>query len=86
MQGVTDYAIFMLDPAGKVANWNAGARRIKGWAAEEIVGQHFSRFYTEEDRAAGVRGERWRGPSGPGGSRPRAGACARTAPASGPAW
>ena len=54
VQGVTDYAIFMLDPAGKVANWNAGARRIKGWAAEEIVGQHFSRFYTEEDRAAGV--------------------------------
>ena len=54
VQGVTDYAIFMLDPAGRVANWNAGARRIKGWAAEEIVGQHFSRFYTEEDRAAGV--------------------------------
>ena len=54
VQGVTDYAIFMLDPAGMVANWNAGARRIKGWAAEEIVGQHFSRFYTEEDRAAGV--------------------------------
>jgi PAS domain S-box-containing protein len=51
---VTDYAIFMLDPEGKVTNWNAGARRIKGYAAEEIVGQHFSRFYTEEDRAAGV--------------------------------
>src|SRR3712207_251626 len=56
VQGVTDYAIFMLDPEGKVANWNAGARRIEGWAAEEIVGQHFSRFYTEEDRAAGVPG------------------------------
>ena len=54
VQGVTDYAIFMLDPDGRVTNWNAGARRIKGWAAEEIVGHHFSRFYTEEDRAAGV--------------------------------
>ena len=52
VQGVTDYAIYMLDPGGRVTTWNAGARRIKGWAAEEIVGQHFSRFYTEEDRAA----------------------------------
>ncbi len=54
VQGVTDYAIFMLDPEGRVANWNAGARRIKGYGAHEIVGRHFSRFYTEEDRAAGV--------------------------------
>ncbi|QRE75695.1 MHYT domain-containing protein [Methylobacterium aquaticum] len=53
LQSVTDYAIFMLDRDGVVANWNAGARRIKGYAAEEIVGTHFSRFYTEEDRAAG---------------------------------
>ena len=44
----------MLDPDGTVANWNPGAQRIKGYAAEEIVGQHFSRFYTEEDRAAGA--------------------------------
>jgi PAS domain S-box-containing protein len=51
---VTDYAIFMLDPRGVVVSWNAGAQRIKGYAAEEIVGQHFSRFYTEADRAAGV--------------------------------
>ena len=43
----------MLDPTGNVASWNAGAQRIKGYAPEEIVGQHFSRFYTEEDRAAG---------------------------------
>ena len=56
VQGVTDYAIFMLDPEGRVANWNAGARRTKGWAAEEVVGQHFSLFYTEEDRAAGAPG------------------------------
>ena len=53
VQGVTDYAIYMLDPTGHVANWNAGAERIKGYAPDEIIGQHFSRFYTEEDRAAG---------------------------------
>jgi PAS domain S-box-containing protein len=49
--GVTDYAIYMLDPDGRVASWNAGAEKIKGYTADEIVGQHFSRFYTEEDRA-----------------------------------
>ena len=49
VQGVTDYAIYMLSPEGIVTNWNAGAQRIKGYAAHEIVGQHFSRFYTEED-------------------------------------
>ena len=54
VQGVTDYAIYMLDPDGRVTNWNYGAERIKGYAAEEIIGSHFSRFYTEEDRAAGV--------------------------------
>ena len=53
VQSVTDYGIYMLDPEGNVATWNAGAQRIKGYTAEEIVGQHFSRFYTEEDRAAG---------------------------------
>ncbi|HTK34200.1 MAG TPA: PAS domain S-box protein [Caulobacteraceae bacterium] len=54
VQGVRDYAIYMLDPEGNVTNWNAGAQAIKGYTAEEIVGQHFSRFYTEEDRAAGM--------------------------------
>ena len=54
VNGVTDYAIFMLDEKGYVANWNAGAARIKGYTAEEVVGQHFSIFYTPEDRAAGV--------------------------------
>ncbi|WP_457105438.1 PAS domain S-box protein [Methylobacterium sp. P5_C11] len=54
VQGVTDYAIFMLSLGGVVTNWNAGAARSKGYAEAEIVGQHFSRFYTEEDRAAGV--------------------------------
>ena len=46
VQGVTDYAIYMLDPQGHVTNWNAGAQRIKGYADDEIVGQHFSHFYT----------------------------------------
>ncbi|MBL6454643.1 PAS domain S-box protein [Belnapia sp. T6] len=54
VQGVTDYAIFMLDPEGRVTNWNTGARQIKGYEAVDIIGQHFSRFYTEEDKAAGV--------------------------------
>ncbi len=54
VQGVRDYAIYMLDPKGHVSNWNAGAQNIKGYTADEIVGQHFSRFYTDEDRAAGV--------------------------------
>ena len=53
-KAVTDYAIFMLDLEGNVANWNAGAERIKSYTATEIVGQHFSRFYTAEDIAAGV--------------------------------
>ncbi|HEY3697303.1 PAS domain S-box protein [Phenylobacterium sp.] len=54
VQGVTDYAIYMLDREGRVTNWNPGAQRIKGYHPEEIVGQHFSRFYTQEDRDAGV--------------------------------
>ena len=54
VEGVNDYAIFMLDATGKVINWNPGAQRIKGYAREEIIGQHFSRFYTEEDRGNAV--------------------------------
>ncbi|MFC6823883.1 PAS domain S-box protein [Halopelagius fulvigenes] len=51
---VEEYAILRLDPEGRVASWNEGAERIKGYTSEEIVGEHFSAFYTEEDRAAGV--------------------------------
>ncbi|MEE1610234.1 hybrid sensor histidine kinase/response regulator [Microvirga sp. CF3016] len=51
VQGVTDYAIYMLDPQGHVTNWNAGAQRIKGYAESEILGKHFSQFYTDEDLA-----------------------------------
>src|SRR6202163_3161938 len=53
VQGVSDYAIYLLDPQGVVANWNLGAHRIKGYSSEEIIGNHFSIFYTDEDRKAG---------------------------------
>ena len=54
VQGVVDYAIYMLSPQGIVSNWNAGAQRAKGYHADEIVGQHFSCFYTAQDRARGL--------------------------------
>ncbi|MDP9478956.1 MAG: diguanylate cyclase, partial [Actinomycetota bacterium] len=57
VESVKDYAIFMLDPQGGVASWNAGAERMKGYAAEEIVGEHFSRFYPEEDVQMGKPAE-----------------------------
>jgi PAS domain S-box-containing protein len=53
VQAVRDYAIYMLDVDGRVTNWNTGAEAIKGYREAEIVGEHFSRFYTEEDRARG---------------------------------
>ena len=53
VEGVADYALYMLDPTGIVTSWNIGGQRIKGYSPEEIVGQHFSRFYTEPDRANG---------------------------------
>jgi PAS domain S-box-containing protein len=53
VQGVSDYAIYMLDTEGLVTNWNLGAQRIKGYLPHEIVGRHFSHFYTDEDRKAG---------------------------------
>jgi PAS domain S-box-containing protein len=54
VEGVVDYAIFHLDLNGIVSTWNPGAQRIKGYTPDEIIGSHFSRFYTEEDRATGV--------------------------------
>jgi PAS domain S-box-containing protein len=53
VEGVADYALYMLDPTGIVTSWNIGGQRIKGYTPQEIVGQHFSRFYTEADRANG---------------------------------
>jgi PAS domain S-box-containing protein len=54
VEGVTDYAIFMLDTEGVITNWNAGAERIKGYQAAEIIGQHFSVFYSSKDREDGL--------------------------------
>ncbi|MBY5333642.1 PAS domain S-box protein [Rhizobium leguminosarum] len=54
VQGVSDYAIYMLDPNGNVSSWNFGAERIKGYRPQEIIGRHFSTFYTPEDREAGL--------------------------------
>jgi PAS domain S-box-containing protein len=56
VEGVTDYAIYMLDPSGVIINWNPGAERLKGYTADEIVGQHFAKFYTKEERARGMPG------------------------------
>jgi PAS domain S-box-containing protein len=54
ISGVVDYALYMLDPNGIVTSWNVGAEHIKGYKAEDVLGQHFSRFYTDADRAAGA--------------------------------
>jgi PAS domain S-box-containing protein len=56
IEGVVDYAIYMLDPSGIITNWNTGAERLKGYNADEILGQHFAKFYTREDRAKGLPG------------------------------
>jgi PAS domain-containing protein len=91
LDAVTDYAIYMLDladgvaPAGTPAPsaWNAGARRYKGYTADEIIGQHFSRFYTEETGPPGYRIRACASPRG-GPLRGRmAGGSARTAAGSG---
>ena len=65
VERVKDYAIFMLTPEGRVATWNAGAQRIKGYAASEIIGQHFSRFYEPEAVARALAGARARGRAQP---------------------
>jgi PAS domain S-box-containing protein len=54
VQGVTDYAIFMLAPDGTISSWNAGAARIKGYERKEVVGKHFSCFYSAEDQVANM--------------------------------
>ena len=53
VQGVTDYAIYMLSTSGEISSWNSGAERIKGYKSDEVLGTHFSRFYTAADQAAG---------------------------------
>ena len=54
VESISHYAIYMLDPGGTITTWNAGAQRFKGYTADEIIGQHFSRFYTEEDQKEGL--------------------------------
>src|SRR6476659_9338965 len=54
VEAITDYAIYMLDREGHVTSWNPGARRFKGYEADEIIGRHFSCFYTPQDRAGGL--------------------------------
>jgi PAS domain S-box-containing protein len=54
IQGVTDYAIYMLSPSGEITNWNSGAERIKQYSSSDVIGKHFSLFYTEEERAKGM--------------------------------
>ena len=53
VQGVTDYALYMLDPSGRITSWNLGAQRIKGYLPQEVIGQHYSLFFSEEDREKG---------------------------------
>ncbi len=54
IDAVVDYAIYMIDPDGIITSWNSGAKRFKGYEEAEILGEHFSRFYTDEDRAVGM--------------------------------
>ena len=53
VEGISDYAIYLLSPEGTVTSWNRGAERFKGYTADEIIGRHFSEFYTPEDRKNG---------------------------------
>jgi PAS domain-containing protein len=85
IEGVRDCAIFMLNPDGIVVSWNPGAERIKGYTADEIIGQHFSTFYTHEDRAGDLRSARCASLRRRESSRARDGGCARMAQNSGPA-
>lgn len=87
VDAITDYAIYMLDPDGIVTSWNAGARRFKVYEADEIIGQHFSRFYTDADRLADKPAAALETAAREGrGTRARACASARTAAGSGPMW
>ncbi|HVT28266.1 MAG TPA: PAS domain S-box protein, partial [Lacipirellulaceae bacterium] len=54
VEAIADYAIYMLDPSGYVISWNPGASRFKGYEADEIIGRHFSTFYTDAERAQNV--------------------------------
>ena len=87
VESVRDYAIFMLDPDGHVLTWNAGAERFKGYRADEIIGQHFSRFYPPEALAARTARARTRGREKTKAySKTKVGASGKTARSSGRTW
>jgi PAS domain S-box-containing protein len=83
VEGVREYAIFMLDPYGYITTWNEGAQRIKGYDSEEIIGEHFSVFYTDEDVKRGHPEEELRIAKAEGSYRRKGLGCARTARPSG---
>ncbi len=83
IDAITDYAIYMLDPDGTVTSWNPGARRFKGYEESEIIGENFSRFYTEETARRAFPRTPSKFPSARENSKARVGASARTAPNSG---
>ena len=85
VEGARDHAILMLDPDGRVTSWNAGAERLSGYSAEEMIGRPISLLHEEGDRAQSGRPTSWRAPAPTASTARRAGACARTARASGPA-
>ena len=78
IHGTTEYAIFMLDPDGHVVTWNPGAERLKGYTAQEIIGQHFSQFYPTDAIEKTGPNTNWKSPGRKVGLRTRAGEFART--------
>jgi PAS domain-containing protein len=76
IDSVVDYAIYMIDLDGRVASWNPGAARLKGYSAEEIVGQPFAKFFTPEDQAREFPQQALAAAARTGGSSPKAGGCA----------
>ena len=85
VQGVTDYALFMLDTKGCVTNWNTGAQRIHQYATDEIIGEHFSRFYPDEEQQRGEPARALRVASYEGKHRAEGWQVRRDEPRSGPA-
>ncbi len=84
VDGISEYALYMLDPSGIITNWNTGAERIKGYRADEIIGQHFGKFYSQEDRRRGAPAAMLRRRAATAAARPKDGASGKAAAASGP--
>lgn len=86
VETVKDYAIFLLDPAGNIVTWNAGAERIKGYKSEEIIGKHFSIFYSAEDQQRHKPGKELEVAAAEGQVEGRDRRCGKMARSSGPTW